>query len=78
MQALAAETYVKPYFLGMAHAALGERDEAFAYFEKSQAEYDPWLLWFGTEPMLDPLRDDARYQDLLRRMKLPAIEKPVK
>jgi eukaryotic-like serine/threonine-protein kinase len=78
MQALAAETYVKPYFLGLAYAALGERDEAFAYFEKSQAEFDPWLLWFGTEPMLDPLRDDARYQDLLRRMKLPAIEKTVK
>jgi serine/threonine-protein kinase len=73
MQALAAETYVKPYFLGMAHAALGERDEAFAYFEKSQAEYDPWLLWFATEPMLDALRDDARYQDLLQRMKLPKI-----
>jgi len=78
MQALAAETYVKPYFLGMAHAALGERDEAFAYFEKSQAEYDPWLLWFATEPMLDALRDDARYRDLLRRMKLPALEKPIK
>jgi hypothetical protein len=62
----------------MAHAALGDRDEAFDYFEKSQAEFDPWLLWFATEPMLDSLRDDARYGDLLRRMKLPEIEKPIK
>ena len=78
MQALATEAYVKPYFLGMAHASLGERDEAFAYFEKSLAEFDPWLLWFATEPMLDALRDDARYQDLLLRMKLSALEKPAK
>jgi serine/threonine-protein kinase len=70
MQRLAAETYVKPYFLAMAHAALGERDEAFAYFEKSQAEFDPWLLWLATEPMLESIRDDARYRDLLQRMKL--------
>jgi TolB-like protein/Flp pilus assembly protein TadD len=78
LQKLAAETYVKPYFLGMMHAALGERDEAFAYFEKSQAEFDPWLLWFATEPMLDSIRDDARYLDLLRRMNFPAIEKTIK
>ncbi len=76
MQALAAEAYVKPYFLAMAHAALGELDEAFDYFEKAQAEFDPWLLWLATEPMLDSIRDDARYRDLLRRMKIPAIEKP--
>jgi eukaryotic-like serine/threonine-protein kinase len=68
---LAAESYVKPYFLGMAHTALGERDEAFRCFEQSFAEYDPWLLWFGTEPMLDALRDDPRYEDLLRRMTHP-------
>ena len=78
MQELDGATYLKPYFLGMAHAALGDRDEAFDYFEKSQAEFDPWLLWFATEPMLDSLRDDARYGDLLRRMKLPEIEKPIK
>jgi tetratricopeptide (TPR) repeat protein len=76
MQKLADETYVKPYFLGMAYAALGERDEAFAYFEKSQAEFDPWLLWWRVDPMLDSIRDDGRYQDLLRRMNFPFLEKP--
>ncbi len=49
---LAANTYVKPFFLGMAHAALDEFDEAFAYFEQAIAESEPWMLWFGTEPML--------------------------
>ncbi|HEX8639243.1 MAG TPA: protein kinase, partial [Pyrinomonadaceae bacterium] len=71
IKTLAANGYVKPYFLGMAHAAVGERDAAFAGFEKAFAENDPWMLWFGTEPMLDCLRDDARFDDLLRRMNLP-------
>jgi tetratricopeptide (TPR) repeat protein len=73
IKTLADRTYVKPYFLGMAFAALNERDAAFENFEKAFAENDPWMLWFGTEPMLDRLRDDARLNDLLRRMKLPIL-----
>jgi eukaryotic-like serine/threonine-protein kinase len=72
---LAQNFYVKPYFLGMAHAALGEFDEAFNYFEQSFAEDDPWMLWFGVEPMLADVRGDARYAALLRRMNNPLAEK---
>ncbi|HEX8566868.1 MAG TPA: protein kinase [Pyrinomonadaceae bacterium] len=75
MKALAAEGYVKPYFLAMAHAALGERDRAFEYFEQSFAEYDAWMLWFGTDPMLESLHDDERYVNLLERMQNPLAEK---
>lgn len=74
IKTLAANGYVKPYFLGMAHAAVGEHDAAFANFEKAFVENDPWMLWFGTEPMLDRLRGDARFDDLLRRMNLPVPE----
>ena len=74
LKLLASVSYVKPYFLAMAQAALDERDEAFAGFEKALAENDPWMLWFGTEPMLDPLRGDARFTDLLRRMRLPVLK----
>lgn len=71
VKVLARQEYVKPYFLGMSYAALGQRDEAFANFERAFAEDDPWMLWFGTEPLLDDLRDDPRFDDLLRRMNLP-------
>jgi tetratricopeptide (TPR) repeat protein len=64
---IASRQYVKPYWLAMAHAALDERDAAFAWFEKAFAEYDPWIIWFGTDPKLKSLRDDPRFIELFRR-----------
>jgi eukaryotic-like serine/threonine-protein kinase len=69
----AENNYVKPYFLAMAFAAIGESETAFKYFEKAFEERDAWLLWFGTEPKLDFLRDNPRFQALLRRTGNPAF-----
>ncbi|MBK8813767.1 MAG: protein kinase [Acidobacteria bacterium] len=63
--------YVKPCFLGLANAALDNRDEAFKYLEQSIDENDPWALWLGTEPLLKPLHEDPRFWALLRRMRNP-------
>jgi serine/threonine protein kinase/tetratricopeptide (TPR) repeat protein len=67
----AAKGYVKSYFMAMAHAALDERDTAFEWFERAFAERDHWLLWFCTEPKLDPLRSDPRFSRLLRQLNNP-------
>lgn len=71
--ASAEDRYVKPYFLAMCHAAVGDVDKTFEYFELAFDELDPWMIWFGTEPMLGPLRTDPRYSDLLRRMVNPIV-----
>jgi serine/threonine protein kinase/Tfp pilus assembly protein PilF len=75
IRALAARSYVKPYFLALAHVAAGDRDAAFEYFEQSFAEQEPWLIWFGTDPMLECLHDDPRFLSLLERMKNPIVER---
>lgn len=51
------------------HAALGNKDEAFRWlaYESPHA----WLPWSRANPSLQPLRDDPRFQDLLRRINLP-------
>jgi eukaryotic-like serine/threonine-protein kinase len=72
---IASRQYVKPYWLAMAHAALDERDAAFAWFEKAFAEYDPWIIWFGTDPKLKALRDDSRFVELFRRTGNPLSKK---
>ncbi|HEY9282474.1 MAG TPA: protein kinase, partial [Pyrinomonadaceae bacterium] len=71
LKALAGRSYVKTFFLAMGHAALDERDEAFRHFEQSREENEPWLLWFGTDPMIRALSDDPRFARLLERMNNP-------
>lgn len=67
----AEQKYVKPYFIAMCFVAVGEIDKAFEWFEKAVDEGNEWMIWFGTEPKLDPIRSDPRYRRLLRRTNNP-------
>ena len=75
MKSLAATGYVKPFFLAMAHVAVGEIDRAFDYFEQSFSEDEPWMIWFGTDPMLERMHHDARFVRLLEKMNNPIVER---
>jgi len=55
----------------MAWASVGERDRAFTALERSyDVRSGNWLPFLKCWPLFDPLRDDPRYHDLLRRMHL--------
>jgi serine/threonine protein kinase/Tfp pilus assembly protein PilF len=71
MLSAAATGYVKEYFLAMAHIALGDHEGAFKYLEQALAERDPWLIWFGTDPKLDPLRKDPRFVAIFQKTNNP-------
>jgi hypothetical protein len=58
--------------LAAKYAELGDTERAFACLEKAYQEHDPWLPMDLAAPSLDPLRSDPRFQDLLRRIGLPA------
>lgn len=67
---LAKTQYVAPYYVATIYAALNQRDQAFAELEKAYLEHD-WLLpRLKVDPLMDPLRDDPRFKDLLTRMDL--------
>jgi serine/threonine protein kinase/Tfp pilus assembly protein PilF len=68
---IAAQRPFKPYFIAMAYVALHQFDEAFEWFERSVEERNEWMIWFGTDPKLEPLRSDPRYLDILRRTNNP-------
>jgi hypothetical protein len=54
------------------YVGLGEKEQAFKWLEKAFDEKDTNLVVPGLQfdPMLEPLRSDPRYADLLRRMNL--------
>jgi eukaryotic-like serine/threonine-protein kinase len=71
LTALAKQKYVAPHFFAGIHIALGENDRAIECLEKSFEEHCHWLIYLYMDPSMDGLRDDPRFQDLLRRVGLP-------
>ncbi len=58
------------HLLAWVHAALGEKDEAFYWLEKAYQERTGMMYLLKVYPLADPLRDDPRFTDLLRRIGL--------
>ena len=67
---LAKTRYVRPYYIASIYAALGDKDNAFAEIERSFEERDVYLNRINSDPFMDPLRDDPRFKDLLKRINL--------
>lgn len=53
------------------YVGLGDKDKAFEWLETAYRTRNYWLTGLGVDPFYDPLADDPRYHDLLRRMNLP-------
>jgi serine/threonine-protein kinase len=63
--------YVEPYGIALGYAGLGDRDGTFEWLEHAYREHSFWLTaWAKVDPRLDVLREDSRFQDLLRRLGL--------
>jgi len=58
------------YHIGMAHAALGEKDNAFRYLLESCSAHEMWASFIQIDPKMDALRNDRRYMDLRRGLSL--------
>ena len=57
--------------IALIYVGLGDRDQAMIWLDKAyQARFNPSIL---LRPAWDPLRSDARFQDLLRRIGLPQV-----
>jgi TolB-like protein len=53
-----------------AYVQIGDHDSAMAWLERLHGERGAWIRGLKVQPVWDPLRDDPRFQDLLRRARL--------
>jgi serine/threonine protein kinase/Tfp pilus assembly protein PilF len=67
---LARTRYVSPVDLARLHIVLGDTDGTFHWLEQAYAERRGWMTYLNVEPLLEPIRSDPRFADLVRRMKL--------
>jgi len=63
--------YVPPYFIASLYVSVVDLENAFQWLDKAYKQRDPYLAGIKVDPAVDPLRSDARFQELSQRMRLP-------
>ena len=62
--------YVTPAAMANVYVGLGDKEQAFVWLEKAYQERSNYVAYLKVFPILDPLRSDPRFQDLVRRIGL--------
>jgi serine/threonine protein kinase/tetratricopeptide (TPR) repeat protein len=68
LEARAAQSYVSSYCGAVIHVGLGDKQRAIQWLEKAYEDRARELVMLNIEPLVDTLRSDVRFQNLLRRM----------
>ncbi|MFQ5818342.1 MAG: protein kinase, partial [Terriglobia bacterium] len=71
LAARSKRTYILSTQVAALYAHAGQKDRALDWPEKAYQERDQMMVYLGAHPVWDSLRDDPRFQDLLRRMNFP-------
>jgi hypothetical protein len=69
-QQMAAACYVPPSTFMCCAIGLNDWDSAFEWMDRAIDARDPLIMPIKSFPFLDPVRGDARFQALLKKMHL--------
>jgi serine/threonine-protein kinase len=64
------ESYASPQYIAGFHAAAGEPDSAMVWLERGYREHGSQMYTVARSGLFDILRDDPRFVDLMKRMRL--------
>ena len=72
LKELSKERYVSAYSFALVYLGLGNKEEALRLLEKSyQDRTGNDLVYFRVEPLLDPLRGEPRFEELVTKVFAP-------
>ena len=72
LEDISLRKYVSPYSMVVIRLGLGQREKVFEMLEVLYEDRNDWLVWLKISPEFKDLRDDPRFQDLLKRIKFPS------
>lgn len=61
---------VSPFYLALIYGGLRDREQTLQRLQEAFEERFSWMIWLGSEPIFDWLRDEPRFQELLKGMRL--------
>jgi hypothetical protein len=64
-------SYASAYDIATLYADLGDKDQAFRWLNTAYQERDDGLINLKTDFLLDPLRSDPRFAELVQKVGLP-------
>jgi hypothetical protein len=59
------------YNIAEAYADLGDKEQAFQWLSTAFQEHDIGLMGLNTDFLLDPIRSDPRFAELVHKVDLP-------
>jgi hypothetical protein len=62
------------YSIAANYADLGDKDRAFEWLENAYKERDTAIVGMPADYILDPIRSDARYAELVRKIGFPSSQ----
>jgi adenylate cyclase len=68
---LSTQVPIQAHHFALIYVGLGERDETFRWLERAFQEHSEMMLWLKVDPRFDSLRQDFRFNDLVRRVGMP-------
>jgi len=71
LEGRAKKEYISSYMLATVYVGLGEKQRAFELLDQAYNEQSIDLLQAKVDPKLDPLRDDPRFKELLKKIAFP-------
>jgi tetratricopeptide (TPR) repeat protein len=70
-QAQRRNGYPSAYPIAALYADMGDKDQAFRWFNTAYKEREGFLIGLKTNNLFDPIRSDPRFGELVRKMGLP-------
>ncbi len=71
LRTISSTRYVSPYGLAQIYAALNDKEQTLKSLQVAYDDRAVWMSYLAVDPVFDGFRSDQRFQDFLRRVRLP-------
>lgn len=76
LKGLLASKFVSPWELALIYDALGDRNQALTQLERAADQRASWIVIMASDPRLDDLHTDSRFNQLVDRVHIPGRPAP--
>ncbi len=66
---MSTRRYVAACDVATIHLGLGDSRKTIRWLERALEDREPGLLWIGTDPVFDPIREDPQFREILANVR---------